>query len=42
MVYPQLRAVSCIVSFDKININECRAVMEFAKYDIDDIETFYS
>ena len=32
MVYPQLRAVWCTVSFDKINFNGGRAVMKFAKY----------
>ena len=32
MVYPQLRAVWCTVSFYKINFNGRRAVMKFAKY----------
>ena len=32
MVYPQLRAVWCTVSFYQINFNGRRAVMKFAKY----------
>ena len=32
MVYPQLRAEWCTVSFDKINFNGRRTVMKLAKY----------